>query len=557
MLKESGLHPITKPTHPVQTRHSFFLLLRRNKMATGGLSREHFICSVCLGVFSNPVTIPCGHNFCQGCIQAYWNKGECSCPLCMRQFAQRPELAMNHVLDALSNTLRLEEPHPDPAKISIPPRKMAGKCTAIPEDLGQPRDVNTLCGEHGQPLSLFCLDDKALICAECDSLGHKTHKTTPAEEQIPQIKQRLLKELLAKKNNVCTVKTEILKAKNTMESFKISANLQKQEQQTNFTMLISAITEGQKQLMDSMEEKENEMLLKAESEVQKMEKRFKSLEDEVTGIELTLQGEEPGRLLQDYNALQKGSVDASPYCVSLDPEERLVQAGKLREMLHMEVDRIWKDQGSAARTALLVDPTAFRCSLSTLKQYEKTITLDPNSVGRQIWLSLDMTSARNTYPHIQPHTLHPERLKQSDMVRGTQGFSRGCHFWQVYFMNLPSGSQEDSYYEVGVMYKENAGKMKESWRIRFSTSLSKPHAEAYSGETAHTITTVNKCLSSIYIYLDYDSGILAVYGNVSNTVGNINKMNLVLNRVYSFNTKFSEPLYPMFVIPKGADIRFN
>ncbi|XP_064799958.1 E3 ubiquitin-protein ligase TRIM11-like [Oncorhynchus masou masou] len=556
MLKESGQHPITKPTHPVQICHSFFL--RRNKMATGGLSREHFICSVCLDVFSNPVTIPCGHNFCQGCIQSYWNKGGCSCPLCTRKFAERPELAMNHVLDALSNTLRLAEPHREPAKISILPRTMAGKCTAIVEDLAQPRDVNTLCGDHGQPLSLFCLDDKALICAQCDSLGHKTHKTTPAEEQIPQIKRRLLKELLAKQNNVCTVKTEILKAKNTMESFKISASLQKQEQQTNFIMLISAITEEQKQLMASMEEKEKEMLLKTEGEVQKMEKRFKSLEDEVTGMELVLQGEEPGRLLQDYNALQKGSVDASPYCVSLDPEERLVQAGELKEMLHKEVDRIWKDQGSAASTALRVDPTACRCSLSTLKQYEKTITLDPNSVGRHIWLSLDMTSARNTYPHFQPHTLHPERLKQCERVRGAQGYSRGCHYWQVHFKNLPSGSQEDSYCEVGVMYKETAGEMKESWCIRFSASQSTPYAEAISGRTVHTITTGNHSLRRIHVYLDCDSGILAVYGNVSST-GNLLQSNSgnVVNRVYSFNTKFSEPLYPMFVIPKGADIRLH
>ncbi|XP_029568194.1 tripartite motif-containing protein 72-like [Salmo trutta] len=98
---------------------------------------------------------------------------------------------------------------------------MAGKFTAIAEDLAQPSDVNILCGKNGQPLSLFCLDDKALVCAQCVSLGHKTHKTTPAEEQISQIKQRLLKELLARKNNVCTVKTEILKAKNTMESFKV------------------------------------------------------------------------------------------------------------------------------------------------------------------------------------------------------------------------------------------------------------------------------------------------------------------------------------------------
>lgn len=107
------------------------------------------------------------------------------------------------------------------------------------------------------------------------------------------------------------------------------------------------------------------------------------------------------------------------------------------------------------------------------------------------------------------------------------------------------------------MYKENAGEMKESWHIRFSTSQTTLYAN--SGETVHTITTGNNSLSSIHVYLDCDSGILAVYGNVSSTVVNIRKINLVnaVNRVYSFNTKFSEPLYPMFVIPKGADIRLN
>lgn len=107
------------------------------------------------------------------------------------------------------------------------------------------------------------------------------------------------------------------------------------------------------------------------------------------------------------------------------------------------------------------------------------------------------------------------------------------------------------------MYKENAGEMKESWHIRFSTSQTTLYAN--SGKTVHTITTGNNSLSSIHVYLDCDSGILAVYGNVSSTVVNIRKINLVnaVNRVYSFNTKFSEPLYPMFVIPKGADIRFN
>uniref|UniRef100_A0A8K9X7S7 B30.2/SPRY domain-containing protein n=1 Tax=Oncorhynchus mykiss TaxID=8022 RepID=A0A8K9X7S7_ONCMY len=32
------------------------------------LSEEQFLCSVCLDVFTEPVSIPCGHNFCKACI---------------------------------------------------------------------------------------------------------------------------------------------------------------------------------------------------------------------------------------------------------------------------------------------------------------------------------------------------------------------------------------------------------------------------------------------------------------------------------------------------------
>uniref|UniRef100_A0A672P1R1 Tripartite motif-containing protein 47-like n=1 Tax=Sinocyclocheilus grahami TaxID=75366 RepID=A0A672P1R1_SINGR len=31
-------------------------------------------CSICLDLFSKPVSTPCGHNFCQGCIGGYWEQ---------------------------------------------------------------------------------------------------------------------------------------------------------------------------------------------------------------------------------------------------------------------------------------------------------------------------------------------------------------------------------------------------------------------------------------------------------------------------------------------------
>ncbi|XP_071018007.1 E3 ubiquitin-protein ligase TRIM21-like isoform X2 [Oncorhynchus clarkii lewisi] len=67
------------------------------------LSEEQFLCSVCLDVFTEPVSIPCGHNFCKACISEYWNSSVlCQCPLCKDTFNRRPDLKTNTTLRDLS-----------------------------------------------------------------------------------------------------------------------------------------------------------------------------------------------------------------------------------------------------------------------------------------------------------------------------------------------------------------------------------------------------------------------------------------------------------------------
>lgn len=40
------------------------------------LSDEQFQCSICLDLFTNPSSTPCGHSFCLGCISEYWNSAK-------------------------------------------------------------------------------------------------------------------------------------------------------------------------------------------------------------------------------------------------------------------------------------------------------------------------------------------------------------------------------------------------------------------------------------------------------------------------------------------------
>ncbi|KAI2644515.1 E3 ubiquitin-protein ligase TRIM39 [Labeo rohita] len=62
-------------------------------------SEQELTCSICLDLFSEPVSMPCGHNFCQACIGGYWaSTSVCTCPLCKRVFEERPELSINRRL---------------------------------------------------------------------------------------------------------------------------------------------------------------------------------------------------------------------------------------------------------------------------------------------------------------------------------------------------------------------------------------------------------------------------------------------------------------------------
>ncbi|KAF3687091.1 Zinc-binding protein A33 [Channa argus] len=74
------------------------------------LSEDQFSCSICLEMFNNPVSTPCGHSFCQACISYYWDGcgvGKLyQCPLCKESFRNRPELHINLTLKEITEQFK-------------------------------------------------------------------------------------------------------------------------------------------------------------------------------------------------------------------------------------------------------------------------------------------------------------------------------------------------------------------------------------------------------------------------------------------------------------------
>ncbi|XP_042310453.1 zinc finger protein RFP-like [Sceloporus undulatus] len=133
---------------------------------------EEAICSVCLEYFKDPVSLECGHNFCQACLSQWWKESgtmETSCPQCRGKVLQR-NLRPNR---QLANLVEITK------KLSLQgSMKAEGK--------------ERVCGKHQEPLKLFCKDDETSICVVCDrSKEHRDHVVVPLAEAARDYKHRI------------------------------------------------------------------------------------------------------------------------------------------------------------------------------------------------------------------------------------------------------------------------------------------------------------------------------------------------------------------------------
>lgn len=123
---------------------------------------DELSCPMCGYILREPVVLSCRHRFCKVCLEDSWGpNGEArDCPLCYRR-SSLEQLLVSPVLERACQTFRAEKRQRDPLA----------------------------CGEHGERLTLFCLEELLPVCDICrSSPKHSTHNLYPLEDAAQDCK---------------------------------------------------------------------------------------------------------------------------------------------------------------------------------------------------------------------------------------------------------------------------------------------------------------------------------------------------------------------------------
>ncbi|XP_057551868.1 tripartite motif-containing protein 5-like isoform X2 [Hippopotamus amphibius kiboko] len=135
--------------------------------------REEVTCPTCLQFLTEPLSLDCGHTFCQACITAdnkesvTGQEGERSCPVCRTSYQPRNLRRNQHVANIVE---KLRE-------VKLSPER---------------EQKRSLCVRHGEKLLLFCEEDGQVLCWLCKrSQEHRGHHTLLMEEVAQKYQEKL------------------------------------------------------------------------------------------------------------------------------------------------------------------------------------------------------------------------------------------------------------------------------------------------------------------------------------------------------------------------------
>ncbi|KAG2465814.1 TRI25 ligase, partial [Polypterus senegalus] len=273
--------------------------------------QDEFICSVCLDTLTDPVTIPCGHNFCLKCLTVCWDQSqEFSCPQCRENFTTRPALRRNTLLNEIIQKLKKTEiSSPSSQNYAGPGDVECDFCTGKKfravkscltcmasycqthlqphyevaalkhHELTDPdRDVKEkLCVEHQKSLEMFCKTDETCICLMCGVTEHDGHEKVKLEMERQEKQKQLGVTRSEIRRRLEEKEKKLRETRIAMDQMKISMEREMEEHEKSFTDLIHCIEGAHKKLTERIKEQEKKEMEKAEGVMEQLEKEIEEL----------------------------------------------------------------------------------------------------------------------------------------------------------------------------------------------------------------------------------------------------------------------------------------
>ncbi|XP_059192077.1 E3 ubiquitin-protein ligase TRIM21-like [Centropristis striata] len=405
------------------------------------LTEDQCLCSICLDVFTDPVAIPCGHNFCKTCITIHWDKHVTyQCPNCKEVFDSRPQLRVNTFISEVathSSEQQVSKPGEVPCEICTGTKLKALKsCLVCLESYCethlQPHLTKSglkrhqlidpvedledrMCPKHDKLLELFCKTDQTCVCMLCTVLDHQTHKVVPLKEEYEGKKAELGETEAEIQQMIQKRRLKIEEIKHLVELSKEDADRETAEGVQVFTALKESVERSQAELIDTIKEKQRKTEEQAEGFIKELEQEISELKKRSTEVEQLSQSEDHLHLLQSFTSLNAAPPTRDWTGVSVRPPsyDRTVKraVSQLEEMLSKQMKKL------------------FEAELKRVQQPVVDLTLDPDTANPWLILSDDgkQVSCGDVGKNLPDK---PERF-DCPSVLAKQSFSSGRFYYEV------------------------------------------------------------------------------------------------------------------------------
>ncbi|NXX18768.1 TRI47 protein, partial [Podargus strigoides] len=323
-----------------------------------------FGCPICLDLLKDPVTVPCGHNFCQGCLGALRQRpgppdgsggagGATRCPLCQEPVPAalrlRKNRALCEVLPLLAAAAAASSP-PSPAAVSpmapgaeeedaageegaavlcdvcpagsrvaavrsclvclasfcgahLEPHRRAPAFRAHRLVAPLRRLEEGLCPRHLQPLDGFCRTEQTCVCARCRAHEHRAHDVVPLEREREHKEAQQAKFLSDVENELEALTVTIAQAKKMVELIKSAAMKERERVKKLFAEASEVLATFQKEVAGFIEDGERSMLGEAEADLRWKEERRAKLAQCKQNLE-NVPSTDTVYFLQEFQALK-------------------------------------------------------------------------------------------------------------------------------------------------------------------------------------------------------------------------------------------------------------